>query len=189
MILCRVNAPLIETAYTLIARGVPAHIKGRDIAEGMDQLIDKAEREGECATVRGLLKNAEEVTRREAQRFMEMPDGRGEMRASAAMDRLACLIAAARECGTVSEVKAKIQKLFDESAGGVVLGTVHKLKGAEAKRVWILKPELMPHPRATQPHEIQGEKNVLYVAITRTKFTQEFEGQLTFVGDIPGWLK
>ena len=47
-----------------------------------------------------------------------------------------------------------------------MLSTVHKAKGLEADNVYILTPERMPHPKATNPQE---ERNICYVAITRAK--------------------
>ena len=43
----------------------------------------------------------------------------------------------------------RINGLFSDEAGsGVTCGTVHKMKGLEADKVWVLKPEVIPHPRA-----------------------------------------
>jgi len=50
----------------------------------------------------------------------------------------------------------------------VQLSTVHKAKGLEAERVFILRPDLMPHPAAKSADDMQTEANVEYVAITRT---------------------
>lgn len=178
MVLCRVNAPLIEKAYALISAGVPAHIKGREIGEGVVKLIQRTDE----PTVPRMLKAAEQQTLRDVERYLLMPDDRGAGRAAAARDKLMCLIAASEGCGTPAEVEAKLNRMFDESQGGVVLGTVHKLKGAEADRVWILRPELMPHPMATKPEDVQQEHNGIYVAITRTK------QELNFVGEMPECL-
>lgn len=52
---------------------------------------------------------------------------------------------------------------------GTKLMSCHKAKGLEAERVFILNPQLMPHPKATQPWEMQQEENLKYVAITRAK--------------------
>lgn len=50
-----------------------------------------------------------------------------------------------------------------------MLSTIHKAKGLEAERVFILKPDLMPHPKAKRGWEIDQENNLRYVAITRSK--------------------
>jgi len=57
----------------------------------------------------------------------------------------------------------------DDTHSGIILSSVHRAKGLEAERVFILKPELMPHPLATSEQELQQEMNIKYVAITRAK--------------------
>ena len=44
-ILCRLNAPLVAFAFDLIRRDVPCHINGRDLAEGLETLLDKITKE------------------------------------------------------------------------------------------------------------------------------------------------
>jgi DNA helicase-2/ATP-dependent DNA helicase PcrA len=58
--------------------------------------------------------------------------------------------------------------IFSDDQVGVVFSSVHRAKGLEAKRVYILSPELMPHKMATKPWELEQERNIEYVAITRT---------------------
>ena len=47
-------------------------------------------------------------------------------------------------------------------------GTVHKMKGLEADKVWVIKPEVIPHPRA-KGWQLEQEWNILYVAVTRAR--------------------
>ena len=47
------------------------------------------------------------------------------------------------------------------------LATVHKAKGLEAPRVFILEPNLMPSPWAKKAWQIEQEGNLQYVAVTR----------------------
>jgi superfamily I DNA/RNA helicase len=55
-----------------------------------------------------------------------------------------------------------------EMAQMVVLATVHKFKGMEADRVFVLDAgELMPSAWARMPWELEQEKNLMYVAATR----------------------
>jgi DNA helicase-2/ATP-dependent DNA helicase PcrA len=48
--------------------------------------------------------------------------------------------------------------------------TVHRAKGQETDRVWILRPDLLPMklPKMTDEQK-QQERNLHYVAITRAK--------------------
>jgi DNA helicase II / ATP-dependent DNA helicase PcrA len=69
---------------------------------------------------------------------------------------------------TLNEIIAAIRSLAT-SEFGPRIATVHKAKGLEAPRVYILRPDLLPSPKALTPQAIQAEKNLEYVAITRAK--------------------
>lgn len=184
MVLCRVNAPLIEMAYSFIEQGKPAFIRGRDIKEGIERLLREAESEAEKvastgyggrgggggpASMRDVLLAASMVTEREVERLLALPEGRGETRAAGAQDRLRCLHAAAAGCGTVRQLREKLVALFEQGERGTMFSSVHKAKGLEADRVWVLKPELMPFPKAREGWELEQEWNLWYVAVTRAR--------------------
>jgi len=59
--------------------------------------------------------------------------------------------------------------VFSDDKQGIAFSTVHKAKGLEADRVFILHPEMMPHPKASKPWEQQQERNIKYVSETRSK--------------------
>jgi superfamily I DNA/RNA helicase len=58
----------------------------------------------------------------------------------------------------------------------VWLSTIHRAKGDEAERVYILRPDLLPHPRARTPQQQEQEQNLRYVAFTRAKEALSFVG-------------
>jgi superfamily I DNA/RNA helicase len=73
---------------------------------------------------------------------------------------------------SVDALLTRITKLFtdDEDKGVVTLSTVHKAKGLEWDRVFLLdKPKYMPSKFAKLPWQIVQENNLIYVAITRAK--------------------
>lgn len=49
----------------------------------------------------------------------------------------------------------------------VTLTSAHRSKGLEFDRVFVLKPQLFPHPRAKTADELQQEGNAKYVCFTR----------------------
>jgi len=51
----------------------------------------------------------------------------------------------------------------------VTLTTIHGSKGLEATRVFHLKPDLVPHPKAEKDWEKEQEGNLKFVALTRAK--------------------
>jgi superfamily I DNA/RNA helicase len=50
---------------------------------------------------------------------------------------------------------------------GTLLSSIHRAKGLEAKRVFILRSDLLPHPMAKSEWAKGQEKNLSYVAKTR----------------------
>ena len=191
LVVCRVNAELIGMAYKLLKRGVKAVVRGRDIGQGMLKLIEQgSNRAGtQDAKLAEVLHEAGEITGEAVAKFNAMPQGRGEMRAANAEDRYDCLVELAQDCKTVGELKGVIERLFsDFEADGqpkhaVVLGTVHRTKGLEGNRVFILRPDLIPHPMAKKKEDQFAELNLAYVACTRSRFVDnENPGELIFVG-------
>lgn len=189
--LCRVNGPLVSTAYKLLKRGVKAVVRGRDIGQGIVKLVEQAEkREGYGVGLPEIVKGAGEITAELCAKFRMQSHGRGEMKAVSAEDKYSCLCTLAEGCGTVTELKAMVERLFAEFEDdgtpkhAVVLGTVHRTKGLEAGRVFVLQPGLIPHPKAKNVADQLQEMNLGYVAVTRAKFDDKLglSGELVFVG-------
>lgn len=190
LVLCRVNAPLVGTAYRLLKRKKRVVVRGRDIGQGLTSLLKKAEELAKSGRMEDVMEAATVITREAIAKYMAIPNGRGEMRAATAQDRLDCLTEISTECQSVSEMKRAIQILFEKKDGDgkpvnvVVLGTVHRTKGLEANRVWILQPNLIPHPMAKNKTESEQERNLAYVAVTRAMYTRGKDGEV----DSPGAL-
>ena len=72
---------------------------------------------------------------------------------------------------TVEELRDAVSSIFPKDVDHPViwLSTVHRAKGDEAERVFLLRPELLPHPKAKSPVQAEQERNLLYVALTRAK--------------------
>jgi uncharacterized protein YbjQ (UPF0145 family) len=164
MVLCRTNAPLVEPAFAVIRSGKKAIIRGKDIGKTIVTFIERFDTD-DLGTLEILMA---EYTEKECQRLLD----RGkELQADALLDKMQTVMAVAKECKNVYELTTKIMTLFDDRNEGVVFSSVHRAKGLEANMVYILREELMPHPKAKQDWEQEQEKNVRYVAITRSKDT------------------
>jgi len=173
LVLCRCNAPLVRPAFELIRRGVKAVILGRDIGKGRVTLVEKIQRKARVTSLNGTLAEIADYTRREVSKLIAA--GKGG-RTQALEDKQETILALADGCKTVAELKCKIEEVFSDTREGVVFSSVHKAKGGEAERVFVLRPDLMPHPKATRPWELQQERNVKYVALTRAKRELYFVG-------------
>ena len=159
-ILCRVNYPLIGAGLELIKSGIGAKFLARDL-EGQIRDFFLAWKK-KCKILPGMflaieaeIKRLSEDSPKKADRMLDMKE---------------CLEAIARHYSaeTFDELDEGITKLFN-SPGPITLATIHKAKGLEWPTVYLLRPDLIPHPNATTDEQLQQEYNMLYVAITRAQ--------------------
>lgn len=160
MSLCRTNAPMVECVFQLIKQGRKAILLGRDIGDGLSTLVKRMKTNDLPEFYRKL---AEHVDR---EVYKLAVSGKDTL-AALMLDKRDCILAMSEGCASVDELINRIQTIFSDEKEGIVFSSIHKAKGLEAKNVFILHPELMPHPRARQSWEKKQEKNIGYVAHTR----------------------
>lgn len=162
MCLCRNNAPLIKPVFHLLAQGIKVSIKGRDIGEGLIRLVKKLKvysmEDFEVALNKWRESEEKKAQRKKSESMMQSIE-----------DKYDCLIIISEDCKNVNEIITKIEKIFSDDRSEIVFSSIHRSKGLEADRVFILEPQLMPSRWAVKDWEIVQEKNVAYVAITRAK--------------------
>lgn len=168
MVICRCNAPLVKPAFALIRQGIKAIIRGRDIGTGLVSLVRKMK----ASSIIDLLAKLSEYKAKELAKLIAADKG---TQAQALEDKVETIVALADGVSSVGELENRITMIFQEETEGVVFSSVHRAKGLEANRVYILNPELMPHPMAKLPWEMVQEANIEYVALSRT------QGELIFV--------
>lgn len=175
LVLCRLNAPVVGTAFRLLKQGIKANIQGRDIGQGLKWLIKRLRPGSGPGSVGTLILKTESYFSKELQklRAMKRPP---ESRIVSLEDKKDCLMSFCDGADDVNDVYSRIDEMFTDQEAGeggyrnfVLLSTVHRAKGLEANTVWILYPELMPHKMAEADWEIQQEHNIRYVALTRSK--------------------
>lgn len=174
MVLCRVNAPLVSECFWFLKLGRRANIQGRDIGQGLISTVKKLRKpqplESLCNEVDQLVAKLGDWLRGE-ERKENAKRNPSEARLIALRDRHDCLVCFCEDQTTVEMVIKRIESVFtdDKQGEGIKLSSVHKAKGLEAKRVFILMPENagMPHPMAKSAWQREQELNILYVAITR----------------------
>lgn len=164
LILARLNAPLVSSALYLLRRGVPARILGRDIGASLVRSLDEAallSPDADLLSAVGIW-----VGHKSAALAIDDEAGR-----AAILDRgeaLRAILASLPGAG-IGAVRSQILTLFADESRGVVLATIHRAKGLEARRVGILKPEVMPLPYARTEVAKTQEQNLIYVAVTRAR--------------------
>lgn len=176
-VLCRKTRPLVSTAYALIKQGVACHVEGREIGAGLVKLINRFAGRG-----RGNKPDTMEQFRDRLLAYVEketaklIAKGR-ETQAEALSDRVETVLVimdSIPPAATVDELRAKIEMLFSDSEHEkrptLTLSTVHRSKGREWPRVFILgRYEYMPSPYARQIWQQVQENCAIYVAVTRAQ--------------------
>lgn len=163
-ILCRNNFPLVAAFIMLLEKGKKASIMGRDFGENLCRLMDNQsclddlylllEDKASKLKKRGLseiaiINNASYVALKEKVSIIETLYKRFP--------------------GSFLALKQKIKNIFSDDKTGIILSTIHKSKGLEAKRVFFLNPELIPSKFAKTPKALYAEDCLKFVAITRAK--------------------
>lgn len=177
VVLCRNTAPLIGACYAALAEGKPAYVAGRAIGEGIIKSLDQAMRlyrrkHKTDATMKSLGDAVQLWQDKEEASLERRKIDLDDQRWADLADRVECLIVfwSRSESKTISLFKGEIETLFSEDKDNATrMCTVHRAKGLEADVVYILQPELMPSKYARTSWEKQQERNLQYVAFTRSK--------------------
>ncbi|HEX7039753.1 MAG TPA: UvrD-helicase domain-containing protein [Trueperaceae bacterium] len=220
LVLSRTNGPLLDLALALADAGRPAVVLGDELLPGAEALARDLADAGRLD--RASLAEAQEAERRrlEAEHVtsLALPH---LLEASRQRHAAVALALAAAGSGEAEAVTAALRRLFpagEPAAGHVLLATVHKAKGREADRVFLLAPEELgigadashappdpgdagagapgSAPRAAE--DDAAEANVLFVALTRARrelvLVERSPGALAARlrahrrGGAPGWL-
>lgn len=176
LLICRNTAPLVQTAYKLLSARIPCRIMGREIGKSLTSLITKLSRKNE--TLETLLDRLLAHRDQEVEKAMRQ---KKETKAQNVQDKVDAIVAII-DSMTPEDVARGIPGLVaiidgmfsDQRNGCVTLATVHKAKGLEAPRVFILDRQLMPSRMARQEWQLTQEHNLIYVAYTRALDTLAF---------------
>lgn len=175
-IICRNNKPLVELAYAFLRRKIPAYIEGRDIGEGLVKLAQR----WRVKSLDALVTRLEAWRAKEVARFLKKKMESKADDINDKIDTLMVLIDATKEDGGhgISDLVDLIHSLFGKTPDGekphcTVLSSVHKFKGREAKRVFILgystyMPSKYSRRDDAKEWEIEGERCCIFVAQTRS---------------------
>ena len=169
-VLCRTTIPLVKLFFEFLIQHKKAIIKGSDIGIHLIELIGNINNieklisfwEGELMQFRKELKKDGILNPSEHSGYATLED------------KVHTLLFLARISDSILDLKYKIKSIFTDEIQGIVLSTVHKIKGLEANRVFIIRPDLLPM-QVTKPWQYVQEKNLEYVAYTRAKLELIFD--------------
>lgn len=170
-VLCRSTAPLIELFFEILSDDKKVMIKGSDVGLSLIRLI------GKFQNIENLINhwNDEIIKFSKELRDSGILDPREHTGFVALDDKVRALNFLAKKCTTIPELINKINSIFSDDLQGIVLSTVHKVKGLEANRVFIIRPDLLPLQNVKEQWQYQQEKNLEYVAYTRARHELIFD--------------
>lgn len=172
-ILCRNTKPLVEMAWNLIRRGVACRVEGREIGQGLIQMAKR----WKVVRLDAFRNRMQTWKDREIAKYTAK--GREDMIQSVEdkADTIVCIIDSLMAEGkqAVSDFETFVANLFGDTKDGeapkvLTLSTVHKSKGREWDRVYILgMNKYMPSKYAKKDWQMNQERNLQYVGVTRAK--------------------
>ena len=193
LIICRRNFPLMKAYMRLLEQGKPCYIKGREIASGLiygvknineEILYPDLERKGLLSEMYKDL--FETINSLYIKRGRDLEDAIEDEAIIMKYDSIRMVETLCKGIRTKTELMKKLYDLNNQSIddtnstenfmkGGICLSTIHKAKGLEFDRVFVLcKSQLnAPNGEALDWEKIE-EKNLEYVAVTRAKKTLAF---------------
>ena len=169
-VLCRTTMPLVKLFFQFLTEGKKAIIKGSDIGVHLIELIGKVNNLDRLIT----FWEAELESYRDDLRKEGILDPNEHTGYATLEDKVTTLLFLARISDSILDLKHKIRSIFTDEIQGIVLSTVHKIKGLEANRVFIVRPDQLPM-QTSKPWQYIQEKNLEYVAYTRAKLDLIFD--------------
>lgn len=182
-ILSRKTFPLVKMFFELLVQGKKAHINGSDIGES---LIDFTSDKKTMSQLDAALTNKLSDYREKLVRHGILNYGE-DMGYVALRDKIKILRFLMTMVNDIDELTKRIRFIFRNetenetkinSSHGIILSTVHKAKGLEANRVFIIMPKDIPL-RTSQPWQYMQEINLKYIAITRAKTELVYDKEWT----------
>jgi superfamily I DNA/RNA helicase len=180
-ILSRNNAPLMRLALSLVATGIGARITGREFAKGLQRLVERFD----GSPMSALLDELHDWRSCEKSRLLKADKITEAENVEDRYEGLIAVIESLSPRATVADLSARLDHLFDERRGVLELSTIHRSKGKEWERVWILRSDLMlpkwlldRADREKQQHgkvspntqiAIEQETNLKYIAFARAR--------------------
>lgn len=159
-ILSRTNAPLVGTAMALLRAGKRTRVAGKNIGEGLIKLVRLVSR-----GARSVPEFLERLAGWEERQVTRALRAKQEQKVDEIRDQAGMLRNLADEAKNLAAIEDRIEALFTDDglgqAGVITCSSIHRAKGLEADRVFVLAATL-------RDHNIE-EQNLRYVAITRAK--------------------
>lgn len=196
--LARTNEPLVHASLRLMKQGTPFIILGKDIANDLNKHIDKiiglfflqnnssidelqsslssyhedqSDQHSGKAAMSGKLKELKETTEAMLSAIDQFREDAPEMTVADFRKWLRSKFGGLdiEKSGREGDAAREEYKKQVKEQNPVILSTVHKSKGLQFQRVYILRDDLWPHPRSTRDEDLAQELNNKYIGRTRAE--------------------
>lgn len=177
LIVCRVNAPLIGAALRLIAKGIQARVRGRNIGAQIAKLGKDASKVEIDPTIEAqgwrtaFAKRLDTFVQIRVDMLLQKKHTENAI--EGLQDAAECLTVYLEANPTITSLEALvsgIEGLFADEGAAVWLSSIHRAKGLEADRVFVLRPDKMALTwKGMLPWQAEQEQNLRYVGLTRAK--------------------
>ncbi len=190
MIVCRNTMPLVSLCMKYLQKGVKAYVMGTDISASLISMVEQTKRKTEVFSLENVFARIYKEKAKLIQNIMAKED-LNEQEAmeksvvTTMIDKISCLEVLSKGCDNGHELIERLKRIFSDNSDGICLSTIHKSKGLEADRVFIIHQELMPSVYAKKDWEKQQERNLMYVAYTRAKSLLGFITDFDAYNDVP----
>lgn len=176
VVLCRNTRPLVELAFKLRNSGIPCKVEGLDYSDMLIGFIKGLK----VDTIYKLKRKLEEWYTTE---FTGAMNKKNYSRCDFIEDRVETLRILIKQCKPTDSVESLIERIprlfvdtVDGSQSRLTLSTIHRAKGKEWGRVFVLDMDrYSPSKWARKDWELEQEDNLCYVQVTRAK------NHLTFI--------
>lgn len=180
MVLCRQTFPVVSLCVRYLSEGKRAYIIGSDIGLSLITMIRDCEKNGEEFNMVNVFSRLYHEKEKLVEKIMEnhtmtKDEALEDSVVIMYKEKIQVIEALSLNITDPNQVIEKINNIFsDKQKNGICLSNIHKSKGLEAERVFILQRDLMPSKYAVLPWQLEQENNLMYVAFTRAKKTLGF---------------
>jgi DNA helicase-2/ATP-dependent DNA helicase PcrA len=167
-VLCRNTKPLVALCIFLLKKRIKANVKGNEFGNDIINLLNSLDTQNKVVACIKLDHQLEKLHKKLESYGIESP---AKVSSFASLYERIEIIKDVifPEVPDVSAAIKMVSQIFNENTHEVTLSTIHRAKGFESDRVFLIRRDLMPSKYATQPWQLVQEKNLEYVMITRAK--------------------